>query len=286
MEEEGVIEGETELTFGVGDRMRRAREEQGLTLAEVAAKTRIPLRHIETIESGNFSKLPARTYAVGFSRTYAKVLGLDQKEVARQVREELGASDPADRYGSSSQIEPGDPARVPSRGLVFFSIAAVILLVAGGFMFYRTFFAPGSGPGSLLTAEQQMQADAEVAAKGAAAGPPPAPPSGPVVFTATMDDTWVKFYDGAGTRLLEKQMAAGESYTIPADAVDPQIWTGRPYAFDITVGGQAVPKLAEGDTVVQDVPVDAKALLARTEQTAAGAEEGDAPSPDSERSAT
>ncbi|GAA4050964.1 helix-turn-helix domain-containing protein [Parerythrobacter jejuensis] len=266
MEDEDVITGEAELAFGAGDRLRMAREEQGLTLEQVSAKTRIPQRHIETIEAGDFANLPARTYAVGFSRTYAKVLGLDQKEIADQVREELGAEDPGERYGRQEQLQPGDPARVPSRGLVFFSIAAIVLLVAGGFMFYRTFFAPGSGPGSLLTAEQRMQANAEAEAEqtdaqsGAAA---PINTAGPVVFTATMDETWVKFYESDGTRLMEKQMAAGESYTIPANAQDPQIWTGRPYAFDITIGGREIPKLSEEDTVIQDVPISAEALLAR-----------------------
>jgi hypothetical protein len=58
-------------------------------------------------------------------------------------------------------------------------------------------------------------------------------------------------------------MAQGERYAIPADAQGPQLWTGRPYALSITIGGKAVPKITEEDTVVRDVPVSAAALLAR-----------------------
>jgi len=50
---------------------------------------------------------------------------------------------------------------------------------------------------------------------------------------------------------------------VPADAVDPQLWTGRPEALAITVGGRQVPRLAEEDQVMRDVPVTAEALLAR-----------------------
>ena len=58
-------------------------------------------------------------------------------------------------------------------------------------------------------------------------------------------------------------MGEGESYTIPDTASDPQMRTGRPDAFSITVGGQSVPPLAQNDAVVSDVEVSAEALLAR-----------------------
>ena len=62
-------------------------------------------------------------------------------------------------------------------------------------------------------------------------------------------------------------MAKGETYTVPADAVGPQAWTGRPDALAITVGGRSVPKLGSSEVVMSDVPVDAAALLARTAPT-------------------
>ena len=80
-----------------------------------------------------------------------------------------------------------------------------------------------------------------------------------------MDDTWVKFYDADGERLYEAQMDEGDSFTVPADAEGPQVWTGRPYALAITVGGRSVPKLSEVDEVIKDVPITAEALLARAD---------------------
>ena len=124
----------------VGDRLREARETRQLSLVQVAGETRIPQRHLQTIEAGDFAALPARTYAISFARNYARMVGLDPNEVADQVRAELDAQDPAPRRPAG--FEPGDPARVPSRALGWVSVITVVLVLAGLFAFARTFFAP------------------------------------------------------------------------------------------------------------------------------------------------
>jgi hypothetical protein len=74
----------------------------------------------------------------------------------------------------------------------------------------------------------------------------------------------VRFYDGATKKtLLEKALTRGETFTVPAEVADPRLWTGHPESLDITIGGQSVPKLADGMKTMKDVPVTAAALLAR-----------------------
>lgn len=261
MENDYTPETSTGTAHNAGAMLRDARLAAALELEEVSARTRIPQRHLAAIEAGDYAKLPSRTYAIGFSRTYARLVGLDERAVIEQVRLDLADGDPQAPQ-RPDRFEPGDPARVPSRRLAWLSLLAVVLLVVGAFSFYRSYFSPGLGPAPLT--EPRPAATAPVAAApGAARAPAAAVPAGPVVFTALEDGTWVKFYDGAGTRLFEAQMAKGDSFTIPADAQNPQVWTGRPYALAITVGGRPVPKLAEGDTIIRDVPVSAEALLAR-----------------------
>ena len=84
-----------------------------------------------------------------------------------------------------------------------------------------------------------------------------------MVFTALDGPLWVKFYDASGAQLMQAEMARGDTYTVPADANGPMLWTGRPEALAITVGGRSIPKLADVQTTVRDVPVTAEALLAR-----------------------
>ena len=263
-DEEAFQEEPQLLPPGVGERLREARRAKSMDLAQIAAETRIPERHLVAIENGDFAALPARTYAVGFSRSYARVVGLDEKEIAAQVRDELSANGGEDDR-RHRQIEPGDPARVPSRGLAWLAAIAIILLIVGGYSFYRSYFAPGSGPGSLIEEERLAAAQGAAADPPAAAAPQPAAinSSGEVVFTALEQGVWVKFYDAEGSRLLEKQMDKDERFAVPADAEGPQIWTGRPDAFAITIGGKPVPKLEEEERTIKDVAIDAAALLAR-----------------------
>lgn len=262
MEDEFGSEATAAPRQHAGTMLAEARVAAKLELAEVSARTRIPQRHLAAIEAGEYARLPSRTYAVGFSRTYARTLGLDERTVTDQVRLDLAEGDPQGP-ARPDRFEPGDPARVPSRRLAWFSALAVVVLVVGAFTFYRTYFSPGIGPASLTTPVPAETVP--VAAAGAPrAGPSPAAtPSGPVVFTSLVDGTWVKFYDGAGNRLFEGQMARGQTFAVPADAQQPQVWTGRPDALAITVGGRAVPKLSETEGVMRDVPVTAEALLAR-----------------------
>jgi cytoskeletal protein RodZ len=74
----------------VGERLRAAREEKKLSLEDVAAQTRIPQRHLESIEIADWEKLPAPTYTVGFAKSYASAVGLDRTDIGDQLREEMG----------------------------------------------------------------------------------------------------------------------------------------------------------------------------------------------------
>src|SRR5690606_20796366 len=139
-------------TGGIGPQLQAAREERGLTIEQLAAETRIPQRHLQTIEAGEFSALPARTYAIGFSRTYARAVGLNDADVAERVRAELDAQDVTPQNRAAG-FEPGDPARVPSRTLVWLSVLAVVLVLAGIFFAARSFFTPAAELPSLI--EQQ-----------------------------------------------------------------------------------------------------------------------------------
>jgi len=257
---------------GIGAQLRAEREAQGLTIEQVSAETRIPVRHLHTVEDGSFATLPSRTYATGFARTYAKLLGFDPATVVDQVRAEMAAH--PQEQDRAAQFEPGDPARIPSARLSWLALAAVVLLLLGGFFFMRTLFAPAAQLPSLV--EQQEREQAEQLARrqrAAAAANRPDQPAGPVVFTALEEGIWVKFYDASGRQLMQKQMARGERYTVPQDAEGPQLWTGRPDALEITIAGRPVAPLAQEQSIMRDVPVTAEALLARADPAPAAEEQ-------------
>ena len=257
MVSEQDVEAELPLDHA-GARLLRAREAAGMSRAQVAAETKIPERHLVAIEEGNYAALPARTYAVGFSRSYAKAVGANEAEIVAAVREDLAdqALEPAHR--GVPAFEPGDPGRVPSSSIAWLAaLLALAAVVAGLYFGWKSYFAPAGALPSILAEETP----APVAPASAAAVAPS--PSGPVVFTATKPDIWVKFYDPSGSQLLQKQLAQGESYTIPPDLPQVLLWTARPEALAITIGGQPVAPLSPVQVMMKDVPVTAAALLAR-----------------------
>lgn len=270
-QEADTIEQELPLE-GAGGRLRLAREKAGKSLDELARETRIPLRHLEAIEAGQFDELPSRTYAIGFSRSYATAVGLGEGEILDLVRAEL-AEGAAHVQRRESTFEPGDPARIPGRGLAWFSAFAALLLIVGLFAFFGDRIFPGAGPGSILPPETPVaSAPASDTPTRAAAAAPPVAAGGAVVFTALEDGVWVRFTDEeSGDRLLEKQMAKGETFTVPATAGDPRLNTGRPDLLAITVGGRDVAKLAEEPVTIGDAQVSAAALTAPKPATTGGA---------------
>lgn len=251
----------------VGSRLRTAREAKGLSLGQVAAQTRISQRALSALESGDFAALPGRTYAIGFARTYARMVGLDAEAVATDVRRDIDSIAP-EPAAHPATFEPGDPARVPSSRLVWLVLAVLLAVLVGGFFTFRSLFAPAQELPSLIAPEAAPRAPHAVAAAPKAA-PGAVAQDGAVVFTALEDGVWVKFYDGNGQQLMQKLMAKGESYTVPATAQGPQLWTGRPEALGITIGGKPVAKLSDVQRTMRDVPVTAVALLGRAELTPA-----------------
>src|SRR3982751_2680374 len=109
----------------IGERLRAAREEKKLSLEDIAAQTRIPQRHLESIETADWDKLPAPTYTTGFAKSYATAVGLDRAEIGEQLRAEMGGQRPP--MAPVEIFEPADPARTMPKWLVFGTIAGVIV---------------------------------------------------------------------------------------------------------------------------------------------------------------
>ena len=124
-----------------GARLRAAREAAGLSLTDMAGQTKIPVRMLTLIEAGNYAALPAKAYATGFTRTYARALGLDEQEMLGEVRRELGLAEPG-ATRSAPTFEPGDPARVPSARFAWAAAALALVVLAAGLILWRSYYAP------------------------------------------------------------------------------------------------------------------------------------------------
>ena len=239
----------------VGERLRAAREEKGLSLEDIAAQTRIPQRHLESIEVADWDKLPAPTYTTGFAKSYASAVGLDRTEIGDQLRAEMGgqrmANTPAEVF------EPADPARTMPKWLVFGTIAAVIVLIVVMSWLNRRSLDQSDEPNAVAAAPAQAPASQAAAP---AANPTPAPAAqGPVVITAT-SQAWVRVTDGA-RKLFESTMQPGQTYQVPATASAPLLRVGAPEAVRITVGTAVAPAVGPAGQVTSNVSLKPADLM-------------------------
>lgn len=262
----------------VGERLRAAREAKAMSLDDVATLTRVPTRHLQHIENGEWDSLPAITYSVGFARAYANAVGLDGREIGTELRNQLGAPQSS---AATAPYEPADPARVPPRSLAVIAAVIAVLLVGAYLVWRGSAVSDGDPQAEAAAVENPIVAQPKaVPAPGAApAGAAPAPvnAAGPVVLTAA-DDVWLRVSDGGAT-LVQKTLKAGESYQVPPTAQKPTLRVGRPDALRVAVGQTAIPQVGPSGQPIGNVSLLAADLAARLQAPPVAQPVSPAPAP-------
>ena len=75
------IPGPVTREESIGGFLKRRREDLGLTLKELAGRTKIRSTYLESVEREDYAKLPAPVYLRGFVIEFAKALQIDDPEV-------------------------------------------------------------------------------------------------------------------------------------------------------------------------------------------------------------
>jgi cytoskeleton protein RodZ len=241
----------------LGEQLKRAREAKGMSLDDVASRTRIPIRHLQNIEREDWDALPAATYAVGFTRNYANAVGLDGASIARELRERIGT--PVVRSAPPEYYEAADPARVPPRSLALIAVILAAVLI-GGYLLWRSTL--DDEPEPIPIAEAPAEAPAAPAA--APIAPNPQAAAGQPVTLVATGEVWLRITDGpGGATIFSGSLAAGDRYQIPATAQRPLLRTGRPQNLRANVGTQDLGPLEPVERTVNDVSLRPEDLAAR-----------------------
>ncbi len=57
------------------------RQRKGISLETIAENTKLSIRHLRAIESGDFRKLPGGIYNTNYIRQYARAIGFDEAKL-------------------------------------------------------------------------------------------------------------------------------------------------------------------------------------------------------------
>jgi len=118
-----------------GETLRQARENNGWTLAEVALKLNLTVSSLSNLEAGAFDKLPGHTFARGYIRAYAKLLGMDQAALVHEFDVYTGTDSTGSSVHSLGRIE--EPVRVSHTILRIVSLLLLLAVIGGGFLWWQ-----------------------------------------------------------------------------------------------------------------------------------------------------
>jgi cytoskeleton protein RodZ len=240
-----------------GERLRAAREEKGLSLEEVASQTRIPRRHLESLELADWERLPAPTYTIGFAKSYASAVGLDRNEIGEQLRSEIGGAGATTTQ--AEVFEPADPARTMPRSLVLAAIVAVIIVVLVMTWLSNRSLDQGSESSAQTASAPATEAPAQPQSPAASNAAPQPVATGPVVLTATAP-AWFRVTD-QGKKLFEGMLQPGQTYQVPQTATAPLLRVGAPEALRINVGSAVAPQVGPPGQVTSNVSLKPADLM-------------------------
>lgn len=69
----------------LGQQLRQAREDKGLSLPDVSHKTRIPVARLEDLENDDYTSFSSPVYARGFLQSYAALVGIEPHLVTDEM---------------------------------------------------------------------------------------------------------------------------------------------------------------------------------------------------------
>jgi len=243
-----------------GEYLKAAREAKGLTLSEMAERTRISLSFLQAVEEDDYDSIPGEVFVTGFLRSYAKELGLKEKEVMaryREVSQGENQASPEPQKKPDRYAPPAPAKKAVSGRLIYILVMGVVAAVAAYLL-----AGPSEGPApkpvtSPPAAEKPAVRQAATfagetsafgrtttvtasAAETLAEAPPQKIPEGTAVYLrlTAREETWYNVnLDGSGTRsdLLEP----GEVMDIAAKR-EVVLDLGNAGGVDITYNGKPI----------------------------------------------
>lgn len=170
------------MAASLGEKLRLAREAKGMELRDVADNTRIALEYLKSIEEDNYKSLPGGIFNKGFVRSFAKIVGVDEKEALADYNNLMA------QQGTVTTIPDDEPISHRNRPVTYdapsgspfmriFLALFVLGLVGAGIYFGLQYWQNRGGANSLSTATTSTANSNASASVGSTPTPVASPPS-------------------------------------------------------------------------------------------------------------
>jgi cytoskeleton protein RodZ len=244
----------------VGETLRAERLSKKFSLEQIARETKINSHLLDAIEKNQFDLLPRGVFAKSFVRQYARILGLDEEEMAAEVQKAMHSGtdvpsfavrpvEPAFKVPKVTQWE-GAGARQNSSPLPSLAMLVIVMLVCSGIYAWwqRSRHPAQQAPVAHPALKSAMPAAAPKPAVPAPITPPVAHSEEPLpaaTSTANLhasltadEPTWVRAW-ADGKEVMTATLEPNLTKTV--DAVgEIRLRTGNAGALQITLNGKPV----------------------------------------------
>ena len=253
---------------GIGALLRSERTRKGLSIEEVARKTRISARFIQALEEDNLAATPGLVFARSFLRQYATLLQLDSEElVSRLPKQDLTLIDlpepeTRDPFLPSNSTRSWDGRWDPRWNAAVVSIVWIVLAVGAAIGAYLYFNRTTVPTASILKQETpkretpKQETTKQETPKQEALAAPPVPSAAPTQtssdkpirlrLTAT-EDSWVNL-TADGKTVYTGVLKASETRTQDADSYI-KLTAGNAGGLRATMNGRDLPAIGASKQV-------------------------------------
>jgi cytoskeletal protein RodZ len=228
----------------VNEVLQRARLDQGIDLATVAARTRIRTKYLQAIEANDPKSLPGGFFYKSFAHQYATFLGVDTKAIDDEIDRVLGADapPPMPKAAEPRAVELSSRSRSAGKYFQYAAFVLLLLICSGVDDWWHESRA-------VATERSESRAPAaasftQVAAVPAAAVPlAAAAPAGSRVelaLTAT-EETWLSV-SSDGTPVFSGLLEANETKTIAGKEL-AKLRVGNAAGLEVRLNGKPLGPL-------------------------------------------
>ena len=194
----------------LGEELRKAREERGITLRNIADVTHIGMRFLQAIESDSYNQLPGGIFNRSFVRLFARQVGLDEEQAVARYNQQAAEKVAEPQKASASYLEDFDERS--SSGRLWLPVLIFMILCAGAYAAYQYSSTSNSEDSPLAT---QTVTPTPVSTATPEATPSPTPEAPAVAelrlhIVAKSGNCWTRVTVDDGTP-QERTLRSGES---------------------------------------------------------------------------
>ena len=227
----------------VGGHLRRAREAHGISLASLAARTRVQPRILAAIEANDLHGIPPKPFGRGFVRAFAHEVGLDPEQVVHDFFGQFAPPIPP------ADAEPPQPVRRPVEvpQWIVPAVLAVIVIV-GAMVLLRGDRQAASDP----PARDSIGTTGSAAPPSATlpvAAPAPVTPDRITLTIRADRDCWIAA-SADGDRVMYQILPAGSERTLEGTR-EIVLRAGDAGALRLTLNGRDVGTFGQAGEVRQ-----------------------------------